>query len=49
MNTEDGKAILLNATEKKGFYTTLTGDDDYDDNVDAADVCPVKIIKVEKI
>jgi len=49
MNTQDGKAMLLNATEKKGFYTTLTGDDDYENNVDAAEVCPVKIIKIEKV
>jgi len=49
MNTEDGKAMLLNANEKKGFYTTVTGDDDLDNNIDAAEVCPVKIIKVEKV
>jgi len=49
MNTEDGKAMLLNANEKKGFYTTVTGDDDLDNNIDATEVCPVKIIKVEKV
>lgn len=48
MSKEDGKATLLNSTEKKGFYISITGDEDFIDNKDAADVCPVGIIKVEK-
>ncbi len=49
INKQDGKATLINATGKKGFFTVLTGNDDYNSNVDAAKACPVKIIKVEKI
>ena len=48
MEEADGKAILQNATNKKGFYIVVTGDDEYQANKEAADICPVKIIRVEK-
>ena len=49
MSKKDGKCNLLGATEKRGFHTVRVNDDEYIDNIKAADACPVKIIKVKKI
>ena len=49
MSKKDGKCTLIGATEKRGFHSVVVGDDEYEDNFVAANVCPVKIIKVEQI
>ena len=49
MSKKDGKCTLIGAKEKRGFHSVVVGDDEYDENVVAANVCPVKIIKVEQI
>ena len=49
MNDSDGKADLIGANEKKGFYTITSTDDDYKPNLEAQNICPVKIIRVEKV
>ncbi|PJB13968.1 MAG: ferredoxin [Flavobacteriales bacterium CG_4_9_14_3_um_filter_32_8] len=49
ISKKDGKVTLIDGINKKGFYTTLTGDDEYEANLNAAKVCPVKIIRVEKV
>jgi len=49
MSKRDGKCTLIDGKNKKGFYTTIVGDDEYEANLKAAKVCPVKIIKVEKM
>lgn len=49
VNRKDGRCTLIGGVDKKGFFSVVTGDDEYDDNVRAAQNCPVKIIKVEKI
>ena len=49
MSKKDGKATLLGATEKKGFYTIRLDDEVYDSNKKAAIACPVNIIQVKKI
>lgn len=49
MNPTDGKADLLGAKEKKGFYTLLSSDDDYEPNLEAQNICPVKIIRVGRV
>ncbi len=49
MNSTDGKSNLKDATEKKGFYIVLVSDDELEDNLEAAEICPVNIIRVEKI
>ena len=49
MSKKDGKATLLHARERKGMHTAKVGDEDYDDNVKAAQACPVNIIQVKKI
>ena len=48
MNVKDGKSTLIGAKEKKGFHTLHTDDFAYDDNVKAAEACPVNIIKVSR-
>jgi len=49
MSKKDGKATLIEGINKKRFYTTIVGDDEYEANVSAAKVCPVKIIRIEKV
>lgn len=49
MSKKDGKCTLIGAKDKRGFHSVVVGDDEYEENVVAANVCPVKIIKVEKI
>jgi len=49
MSTKDGKCTLIGAKEKRGFHTIVVGDDEYEENVVAAHICPVKIIKVEQL
>lgn len=47
MSKKDGKATLLNSVDKKGFHTVHVDNSEYDDNVRAANACPVNIIKVK--
>lgn len=47
MSKKDGKSVLLGATDKKGFHTAKVGDEEYEDNLKAAEACPVNIIKVK--
>ena len=49
MSTKDGKCTLIGAKEKSGFHSVVVGEDEYEENVVAAHVCPVNIIKVERI
>lgn len=49
MSKKDGKCTLIGSKDKRGFHSVVVGDDEYEDNVVAANVCPVKIIKVERI
>jgi ferredoxin len=49
ISRKDGKSTLIGGIEKKGFYNILVGDDELDDNVNAAKHCPVNIIKIEKV
>ncbi|OIN60375.1 ferredoxin [Arsenicibacter rosenii] len=46
MSKKDGKSVLLGAKEKKGIYQVDILFDEYDDNVRAAEACPVNIIQV---
>ena len=48
MSKKDGKSVLLGATEKKGFHTVRVGDEELEENIKAAEACPVKIIRVTK-
>jgi len=49
MSKKDGKATLIGAKEKKGFYTVRMDDEVYESNKKAAIACPVNIIQVKKI
>jgi ferredoxin len=49
MSKKDGKVTLIGGENKKGFYTARTDDEEYEANVKAAEVCPMKIIHVKKI
>ena len=46
MKYSDGKAILLHAGEKKGFYALNISEAQADSARLASSVCPVKIIQV---
>jgi ferredoxin len=49
MSKKDGKVTLLEGVAKKGIYTARVNDDEFDDNVKAAQACPMNIIQVKKI
>jgi ferredoxin len=49
MDNQDGKSILVNSKSKKEIYICITGNDEFEANREAAEICPVKIIKVEQI
>ena len=49
MSKKDGKATLIGGVNRKGFYTVKVREDELEDNIKAADACPVKIIHVKHI
>ena len=49
MNVDDGKSDLLEGKKSKDFYHLQTTEDEYSENKEAADLCPVKIIKVKRL
>ncbi len=50
ISKKDGKSVLLNAVEKKGFFTLKSLDDSiFESNVNAKNACPVKIISVKQV
>lgn len=46
MSKKDGKSVLLGAVNKKGFHTVKVDDEYLDENLKAAEACPVNIIKI---
>jgi len=48
MNAADGKSDLLESRQKKGIFIALVTDDEYEANMEAAEICPVNIIRIEK-
>lgn len=46
MSRKDGRCNLIGGKEKKGIYSASLPTDEYEQNVDAAKNCPVKIIKI---
>ncbi|NQV09338.1 ferredoxin [Candidatus Woesearchaeota archaeon] len=46
---DDGKADLLESEEKDGIFTRIIDAKDEKAAVESADVCPVSVIKIEKI
>ncbi len=50
MSKKDGKAVLLHAIDKKGFFTIKSQNETiFDANQKAAESCPVKIISVKRV
>jgi len=49
MNKKDGKSVLLESRYKKGFYITEVYDLEYKANKSLAKMCPVKIIRINKL
>ncbi len=48
ISKKDGKSVLIEGKEKKGIYSTLVSEDELQENILAAQNCPVKIIRIEK-
>lgn len=48
MSKKDGKSVLLDAKEKKGFWSVRVNNDESEANEKAAKACPVKIIRITK-
>jgi len=46
MSRKDGKAVLVGGIEKKGIYQVLISDDELDENQQAREACPVKVIQI---
>lgn len=46
MSKKDGKAVLLGAKEKKGIYHISLPTDELEENRQAANACPVKVIQI---
>ena len=49
MSKKDGKSNLLGSVNRKGFHTVKVSDAELDDNIKAAEACPVNIIQVKQI
>lgn len=49
MNEKDGKSDLVSAKGKKGIYSLVVAVDELEDNKEAEALCPVNIIRVEKV
>ena len=49
MNGENGKSDLIGGSGKKDIFTLLVTNDELEANEEAADLCPVKVIKVERL
>ena len=50
MSRKDGKSVLLQAVDKKGFHTWKSRDNTSCRNLEkAAAACPVKIIRVKRL
>jgi ferredoxin len=46
MSRKDGKSVLLEAKDKKGFWSVKVREDELESNQLAAKACPVNIIQV---
>jgi ferredoxin len=49
MSKKDGRCTLIGSRDKKGFHSVKAFDHEYEENVKAAEACPVKIIQVKKL
>jgi ferredoxin len=49
MSKKDGKATLIGGVNRKGFYTVKVREDELEENIRAAEACPVKIIQMKQV
>ncbi len=49
MSKKDGKSVLLESINKKGFHTSKVRDEELELSENAAKACPVNIIQVKLI
>ena len=49
MNKKDGRSVLLGSRNKKGLYTVEVDETEYEINKASAQVCPMKIIRINKL
>ncbi len=49
MNKKDGRSVLLGSRSKKGLYTVEVDEVEYEANKASAQVCPVKIIRINRL
>ena len=49
LNKKDGRSLLLGAKSKKGLYTVKVDDIEYEANKASAKICPMKIIRINKL
>jgi ferredoxin len=49
LSRKDGKSNLVGSKEKLGIYIADVDEEEYESNIKAAQNCPVKIIKVQRI
>ena len=44
----DGRSFLLESKAKKNIYMNIVSDDEFENNRESSELCPVNIIKIEK-
>ena len=49
LNENDGKSDLIGSTKRKEMFIAIVGNDEFDENKEAEEICPVKIIRVENV
>lgn len=49
ISRKDGKCTLIGGKGKKGWFIVIVEEDEFEPNTLAAQNCPVKIIRVEKV
>lgn len=49
ISRKDGRCTLVGGVEKKGVFSVLVDDHEMEDNVLAANNCPVHIIRIQQV
>lgn len=47
MSKRDGRSVLIDGKDRRGFWSVKVGDEEREANEKAAKLCPVKIITVK--
>ncbi|KAA3644306.1 MAG: ferredoxin [Bacteroidetes bacterium] len=49
VSKKDGRCNLIDGKEKKGIYKVMLSFDEYEQNLEAANNCPVKVIQLTEL